>query len=100
MTISEASTHLTNLNPFDQRVLAAIAGDFTALFDPYGYPSNKAVDRITAQLKKAFSNRGVDDFTLRQDTYYAIKAISIRCRDLIAKEAKRLPTAPQTVLSA
>jgi hypothetical protein len=84
MTIAQASTKLTNLNQLDTRVLEIIGGEFTDLYDAYNYPATPAVDRITAQLRNDFTMRGVDESTLRQDVYFSVKHIGIRCRALMA----------------
>jgi hypothetical protein len=52
-----------HLNDLDREVLSVI-GDGTDLFDPYNYPTNSAVERISSLLDKH-----------PWDVYYSLKAL-------------------------
>jgi hypothetical protein len=57
-----------HLNDLDREVISA-AGDSADLFDAYGYPANRAVERISTLLDKN-----------RTDVYYSLKALKVFSR--------------------
>jgi hypothetical protein len=76
MKITDAALQLTDLGPFDLKVLAAIGTDFD-LWDQYHYPTDAGVHRVLAALGYEQT-----DERLAAHVYTAIKHIGTRLRVL------------------